>query len=72
MGGKRSCCKKESWKDKSNIEALKCWNLEHLNEAETFGLPLSDELTMDDVLNEDHVRRGERGGSENRVVILDT
>ncbi|KAL7502046.1 hypothetical protein ACHAWX_000442 [Stephanocyclus meneghinianus] len=34
------CCKKESWKDESNNEALKFGPLEHLIEAETCGLPV--------------------------------
>ena len=55
-------CKKGSWKDESNKEALKCWNIEHLLEAETVGLPVPDELTMDALLSEDQERAG---GSRN-------
>ncbi|KAL7476823.1 hypothetical protein ACHAW6_002656 [Cyclotella cf. meneghiniana] len=62
------CCKKENWKDESNKEVLKCWNLEHLIEVETFGLPVPDESTIDALLNEDQERAG---GSGNLVVFLD-
>jgi hypothetical protein len=61
-------CKKGSWKDESNKEALECWNLERLIETETFGLPVPDELTMNALLSEDQERAG---GSGNRVVVLD-
>ena len=61
-------CKKRSWKDESNKEALKCQNLEHLSETETFGSPVPDELTMNGLLSEDQERAG---GSGHSVVIID-
>ncbi|KAL7480488.1 hypothetical protein ACHAW6_006177, partial [Cyclotella cf. meneghiniana] len=50
------CSKKGSWKEESNKEALKFWNLEHIIEAETFGLPVPDELTMDALLSDNQER----------------
>ena len=33
-------------------EALKCWNLERIIEAESFGQSLPEQLTMDDLIGE--------------------
>ena len=45
-------CKSGAWKKENNVEALKCWNLERIIEAETFGQSLPEQLTMDDLVQE--------------------
>ncbi len=41
-------CKSGDWKKESNDEALKCWNLEQILNAERFGEPKPPQLTMND------------------------
>jgi hypothetical protein len=38
--------KSGAWKEENIEEALKCWNLERVLEAESFGLSIPDELSM--------------------------
>lgn len=45
-------CKTGVWKDGDDKDALKCWNLERLLEAATFGQPKPSELTMSDLTSE--------------------
>ena len=43
-------CEQKEWKAEEDAEALKCWNLERLVEAElTGGNPIGGELTMEDI-----------------------
>ncbi len=37
------------------VEAVKCWNLERILDNEQCGQPMLEELTMDDLVNEDNV-----------------
>ncbi len=46
-------CKKRSWKKENREEALKCWNLECIIDAEKQGKDAPSELKMEDLLNED-------------------
>jgi hypothetical protein len=54
-------CKKRSWKKENTEEALKCWNLERIIDAEQQGKDAPSELKMEDLLNEE---TGMEGDSE--------
>ena len=45
--------KRGSWKKESTEEALKCWNLEPIIDAEHQGKDAPSELKMEDLLNEE-------------------
>ena len=45
-------CKEGAWKKENTVEAVKCWNLERMLDAELLGKPKPSELTLDDLLNE--------------------
>jgi hypothetical protein len=47
-------CKARTWKKENTVEAVKCWNLERILDAEQRGQPMPEELTMDDLVNEDN------------------
>ncbi len=47
-------CKAGTWKKEDTVEAVNCWNLEHILDAEQRGQPMPKELTMDDLVNEDN------------------
>jgi hypothetical protein len=47
-------CKAGMWKKENTEEALKCWNLERVLEAKSLGQSLPAELTMDDLVMEEH------------------
>ena len=47
-------CKAGTWKKENTVEAVKCWNLECILDAEQRGQPMPKELTMDDLVNEDN------------------
>jgi hypothetical protein len=38
----------------NTVEAVKCWNLEHILDAEQRGQPMPKGLTMDDLVNKDN------------------
>ena len=46
-------CKKGSWKKENTEEALKCWNLERIIDAEQLGKDTPSELKLEDLLNEE-------------------
>ena len=46
-------CKAGAWKKENTEEALKCWNLERIIDAESMGLGAPTELTLNDLLNEE-------------------
>ena len=46
-------CKAGSWKKENTEEALKCWNLERILEAESLGKTPPADLTMDDLVREE-------------------
>jgi hypothetical protein len=46
-------CKAGAWKKENTVEAVTCWNLEHILDAEQHGQPMPEELTMDDLVGED-------------------
>ena len=39
-------CKQNKWKEEEDSEALRCWNLERVIDAETYHKPIPDELTL--------------------------
>ncbi len=45
-------CKSDAWKKESNDEALKCWNLEWILNAERFGGPKPPQFTMNDLISD--------------------
>jgi len=46
-------CKAGAWKKENTAEAVTCWNLECIFDAEQRGQPMSELLTMDDLVRED-------------------
>jgi hypothetical protein len=46
-------CKAGAWKKENTVEAVTCWNLERIFDAEQHRQPMPDELTMDDLVRED-------------------
>ena len=48
-----SRCKSGIWKESEDEEALKCWNLERIIQAELMGAPEPIDLTMDEFANAD-------------------
>lgn len=56
-------CKVGAWKTENTEDALKCWNLERILDAESYGITLPAELTLDDLVNE------ERETTEQVIVI---
>jgi hypothetical protein len=45
-------CKNGSWKKENDVDALKCWNLERILDAELLNEPVPSELTMEDLIAE--------------------
>ena len=50
-------CKKGSWKKENTEEALKCWNLQRIIDAEQQGKDAPSELKLEDLLNEEGADR---------------
>ena len=48
-----SRCKSGNWKESEDEDALKCWNLERIIQAELIGAPEPIDLTMDEFANAD-------------------
>jgi hypothetical protein len=46
-------CKAGAWKKENIVEAVTCWNLERILDAEQSGQPMPEELTMDNLVRED-------------------
>ncbi len=46
-------CKCGAWKEKNTVEALKCWNLECIIDAEMFGKPPPTEMTLEQLVQEE-------------------
>ncbi len=66
--------KKGSWKKENTKEALKCWNLEHIIDAEQQGRDIPDELRLEDLLNEEAGRGGNNADdaeAEDEVTSID-
>jgi hypothetical protein len=42
-------CKQNKWKEEEDSEALWCWNLERVIDAETYCKPIPDELTLSSI-----------------------
>ena len=66
-------CKKGSRKKKSSDEVLKCWNLEHIIDAEQQGKNASPDLKMEDLLNEEagRDREGDNKKAAGEVTFID-
>jgi hypothetical protein len=45
-------CKAGAWKKENTAEAVTCWNLECILDAEQHEQPMPEELTMDDLVRE--------------------
>ena len=46
-------CKNGSWKKGRTDDAVKCWNLERILDAQAFGRAEPEELTLDDLVGEE-------------------
>ena len=45
-------CNAGAWKKENTVEAVTCWNLERILDAEQRRQPMPEELTMDDLVRE--------------------
>jgi len=52
-------CKKGSWTKKSDDDALKCWNLERIIDAQERGIEKPPLVTFNDLLGEEEEESGE-------------
>jgi hypothetical protein len=48
-------CEAGAWKKENIVEAVTCWNLERILDAEQSRQPMPEELTMDDLVREDMI-----------------
>jgi hypothetical protein len=48
-------CKKGKWAKMNDDEALKCWNLERIIDAEEKGMEMPQPLTFNDLLVEEEI-----------------
>ena len=46
-------CKCGAWKKELTLEALKCWNLEHIIDAEMLGKPSPTKMTLEQFFQEE-------------------
>ena len=46
-------CKKGAWKKENTVEALKCWNLERIIDAELMGDSHPSEITIEELIQEE-------------------
>jgi hypothetical protein len=60
-------CKSSAWKKESNDEALKCWNLEQILDAERFGEQKPPQLIMNDLFSD---LEGDKGSLEDGVAHI--
>ncbi len=63
-------CKKGSWKKENTEEALKCWNLERIIDAEQQGKDAPSELTLEDILNEEGSRASDNAKDGEEVTVI--
>jgi len=65
--------KRGSWKKESTEEALQCWNLERIIDAEQQGKDAPSELKMEDLLNEEAGRdwEGDNTKAAGEVTYID-
>ena len=63
-------CKKRSWKKENTEEALKCWNLERIIDAEQQGKDAPSELKFEDLLNEEAGREGDNAKYAKEVTFI--
>ncbi len=63
-------CKKGSWKKENTEEALKCWNLDHIIDAEQQRKDAPSELKLEDLLNEEAGREGTMQKMQRRLHLL--
>ncbi len=62
-------CKKGSWKKKNTEEALKCWNLERIIDAEQQGKDAPSELTLEDILDEEGGRASDNSKDGEGITV---
>ncbi len=58
-----------AWKKKDTEDALKCWNLERVLDAELLGKPAPNKLTMEKLLREG--QGPSKGNNGEEVVVVD-
>jgi hypothetical protein len=64
-------CKKGSWKkENSTVEALHCWNLERIIDAEQQGKDAPSELRLEYLLNGEAGREGDNAEDEEEVTFI--
>ena len=45
-------CKQNKWNKEDDMDALRCWNLERVIDAEIHNKPIPEKLTMDSISGE--------------------
>jgi hypothetical protein len=63
-------CKKGSWKKENTEEALKCWSLERIIDAEQQEKDAPSELKLEDLLNEEAGREGDNAKDAEEVTFI--
>ncbi len=63
-------CKKRSWKKENTEEALKCWNLERIIDAEQQGKDTPSELMLEDILNEEGGRASDNAKDGEGIMVI--
>jgi hypothetical protein len=48
-------CKARAWKKENTVEAVKCWSLECILDAEQHRQPMPEELTVDELVKKDNM-----------------
>jgi hypothetical protein len=63
-------CKKGSWKKENTEDALKCWNLERIIDAEQQGKDAPSELLLEDILNEEGGRASDNAKDGEGITVV--
>ena len=63
-------CKQGSWKKENTEEALPCWKLEHIIDAEQQRKDAPSELRLEDLLNQEAGREGDNAEDAEEVTFI--
>ncbi len=63
-------CKCGAWKEENTLEALKCWNLERIIDAEMFGKPPPTEMTLEQLVQEEDLANTSVGKSDDDAIVV--
>jgi hypothetical protein len=63
-------CKCGAWKKENTVEALKCWNLECIIDAEMLGKPPPTEMTLEQLVQEEDLANTSVDKSDDDVIVV--